>query len=727
MSTSFFQHVKRTMGLSLVAGLLAVTIAWSDAKTNAPVKEYDFSLWAPYVGWSPFGDKPSGQIVFSPNGNLLAAIHSSHAFVPVWNAHTGALFFTLKHPTGAGVYKVVFSPNGQWMATIHASKTTGEYNFPDRETQFVALWKAHNGQLHNTFLARQTGITDVAFSPDGTQLVTADGKHIASVWDVQSGTRRLTLLGHISSVTRVSFSPDGNTILTSDDKTRLWDAKTGKLRLSLESDFSESATFSPDSTQVVTRGYRREAQVWNAQTGALLFAVGPNPYDTMVHAEFSAKGTYILTETHNNLGQHTAAVWNIKTGKPVEINARDKDRSCSSHLRTVALSPDEKYLLGLHKEGVFLMQELATGLVRYALSEETLALHSSMPLPADKQANVQNEKETVAPDYTPQVLFSPDGSQFLVYNPHQTGDISVLDAQTGKLRYMLPGHALLWSISLSPDGKRILTAGDTTTQLWNIQTGLPERIFTAQAGHVYQAVFSTDGSQIFTKNENKTVHIWNVARPNDPAKVLLQSKTPIQQIALSPDQKRLITLFEKGDITVWDAHTGAPINTFAAHTKYVYSVGFSPDNRWVLTTSEDKTARLWNAKTGKLHAVLSGHQADVLQGSFSSDSQRIVTASKDGTARIWGLDGKELQKLLGHADTVHSAVFSPRGTQVATGSEDETLRVWNAHTGQLLAIQKYPLEKFASRRVMYTPDGKHIFATMRTKATLWKSPETPAP
>jgi WD40 repeat protein len=69
----------------------------------------------------------------------------------------------------------------------------------------------------------------VAFSPDGQTLASGSYDETIRLWDAKTGDKRQTLEGHIGWVDSVAFSPDGQTLTSgSSDKTiRLWDAKTG--------------------------------------------------------------------------------------------------------------------------------------------------------------------------------------------------------------------------------------------------------------------------------------------------------------------------------------------------------------------------------------------------------------------------------------------------------------------------------------------------------------------
>ena len=119
-------------------------------------------------------------------------------------------------------------------------------------------------------------VTLVAFSPDGTHIVSGFNYKTLWLWDVISGVHLNTLKWHSSSVTLVAFSPDGTHIgLRSNDQTLwLWDAVSGA-HLNTptgHSDYITSVAFSLDGTHIVLGSVDWTLQLWDVISGAHLNA-----------------------------------------------------------------------------------------------------------------------------------------------------------------------------------------------------------------------------------------------------------------------------------------------------------------------------------------------------------------------------------------------------------------------------------------------------------------------
>ncbi len=106
-------------------------------------------------------------------------------------------------------------------------------------------------------------MTSVAFSPDGTRIVSGSADNTVRLWDAATGQPiGQPMTGHTGAVSSVAFSPDGTRIVSgSGDKTvRVWDADTGQPigePLTGHTDTVTSVAFSPDGTADRLRQFRQ--------------------------------------------------------------------------------------------------------------------------------------------------------------------------------------------------------------------------------------------------------------------------------------------------------------------------------------------------------------------------------------------------------------------------------------------------------------------------------------
>jgi len=109
-------------------------------------------------------------------------------------------------------------------------------------------------------------VTAVAYSPDGSRIVSGSDDNTLKIWDASSGKQLATLSGHTSSVDAVAYSPDGSRIVSGsyDNRLKIWDANSGKLLSSLEAHTASvrAVAFSPSGHLIYSGSDDRTIKVW---------------------------------------------------------------------------------------------------------------------------------------------------------------------------------------------------------------------------------------------------------------------------------------------------------------------------------------------------------------------------------------------------------------------------------------------------------------------------------
>ena len=166
-------------------------------------------------------------------------------------------------------------------------------------------------QIEDSVLSEHKGaVNSVAFSPDGTSIVSGSSDNTAMVWDVLSGTPKWTFVGHQDEVTSVIYSPDGKTIASgSHDRTvRLWDSDTGELKNTLTGHYGavSSVAYSPDGKTLASGSHDRTVHLWDTISGELknTFKGHSNRVSSVA---YSPTGNTIASSSYDT----TVRVWDV--------------------------------------------------------------------------------------------------------------------------------------------------------------------------------------------------------------------------------------------------------------------------------------------------------------------------------------------------------------------------------------------------------------------------------
>src|SRR6266480_5828637 len=565
------------------------------------------------------------------------------------------------------------------------------------------------------------------FSSDGKMIVTGSQDGTATVWDAASGEALSPLLKHDEKVWFAQFSPDGTRVLTvSDRAARIWDVPSGNpVTDFLKQDVITSAQFSPDGTRVVTTAADHEARLWDARTGVQI--TEPLRHDgPVLSAQFSRDGTRVATGSADK----TARIWDAQTGKPLTPPL--------AHLgvvKSVQFSPDGERLLSASWDWSARIWDVGTGNMlvdclhggQVDSAEFTSDGARVVTKSADKEVRIwdaQTGKMLTEPlqhqFVIASVTLSPDGTKIVTAGGHDN-TIRVWSTQTGRLLFDSFKHDRgVLSAQFSPDGKRLVSASwDGTARIWNLQPG---RALTQPLQHEFAvdgAEFSPDGKRILTRALD-TFRIWNPGT----GELIAEGKDPgvFDSARFSPDGKRVLTV-SSGTARVWDARDGKPL---IEPLKLLGEEGtgfaqFSPDGERVIAGTNDFTAvnnaaSVWVIRIRK--SLTNGLKIDdVLRwAAFTRDGKRVVTASGNG-ARAWETEsGTLLAGPMKHKGQVVWLQFDPSERRIVTISGNAA-RIWDAQKGNLLLELKHD---GAVNPAQFSPDGSWIVTpSMDHTARVW--------
>jgi WD40 repeat protein len=91
------------------------------------------------------------------------------------------------------------------------------------------VWDAESGDVLHTLSGHERSVRALAFSTDGTLLVSGATNGDIFLWDVVSGEQIRVFNGHNRTIQALDFSPDGDTFasVSVDSTLRVWDVESG--------------------------------------------------------------------------------------------------------------------------------------------------------------------------------------------------------------------------------------------------------------------------------------------------------------------------------------------------------------------------------------------------------------------------------------------------------------------------------------------------------------------
>jgi WD40 repeat protein len=325
--------------------------------------------------------------------------------------------------------------------------------------------------------------TKTIFHPNNSALFIADAHHQARVWSIHDGKWISPPLVHPATITDLAFSPDGKQLLTAcaDGTVRLWDWQPpAKPMRVLKIPDVLSIAFSRDTRRTFLGSpWKSGSQLCETATGKKLISL-PHDRDFSGLA-MTADGQILATITNTGKKGEPGKVtlWNADTGKP-----------CGPVLvhplavSGLAFSPDGKTLATLCGDGKIRFWQTATGTQAGTVFEQPGS--GRLAYSPDGRLLLTGCGDKFAR------LWDLEKSQLLAKFPHPNLIYALAVAPGGKL-ILIGGHdrtARLWNVAtakpigpplthpqvvgavaFSPDGHMAVTGGDGKVQLWEAATG----------------------------------------------------------------------------------------------------------------------------------------------------------------------------------------------------------------------------------------------------------------
>jgi WD40 repeat protein len=206
------------------------------------------------------------------------------------------------------------------------------------------------------------------------------------------------------------------------------------------------------------------------------------------------------------------------------------------------------------------------------------------------------------------VSFSDDSRLLLVASgiPSRRGELVLFTTTDGNpvLRIPQAHDDVVYSAALSPDGRRIASAGaDRYLRTFDATSGQQIRRFEGHTSYALSVAWKRDGQQLATAGADNTVRIW-------------------------------------------DAETGDQLRTIENFNRHATAVQWVGESDTITSASGDRLVRVHNASNGGLIRNLQGADSWLHCVSATPDLTIIAAGTAKGAVRLWnGTNGQFLKSL----------------------------------------------------------------------------------
>jgi len=340
-----------------------------------------------------------------------------------------------------------------------------------------------------------------------------------------------------------------------------------------------------------------------------------------------------------------------------------------SKINSVCFPSDGRYLISGSSDGTAKLWNVLTGICGRTFKNEGLTFISHIS-PDGKNVllagsentilwNIQSitysEKYPFDDGTTFSVQFSPSGKYFIFAGEY--GKICLCRTEPRwyqkKLIKSFNRYCPIYSVCFSPDKKYIISGGEIcennkSMELWNIESGICEKIFSEHESTVWSVHFSSSGKYVASGSEDGTVRIWDVAL-GICEKILKTKRYGVKAVSFSLDEK-YVAFSYSNNLQIWDIDSNLCRRTLC-NENTIYCLSFSPNGKQIVTGDDAGNIKLWDISSLNINSRGFREETTELQN-VGKYYALLIGVSDYTDSRIPDLDGlpvkdaKRLEKIL---------------------------------------------------------------------------------
>jgi WD40 repeat protein len=510
----------------------------------------------------------------------------------------------------AGEVILSTNPSHGFITNIRFSPDNSKFYFTSTDSSLFIYDLESRKQISRT--KNTDRIWRMCISNNSKQIALADRSKIISIWTAD-GTKKINQFSSVALQHQVQFIDHDQKIIGvgKDSIIRIWNVQSGIIEKTIYIPQVYNLNISADQTRALISDASDYIKTIALPDGRIIDSFACHK-GYVKEAIYNSDATKILSFSYDR----SAIVWDAGSKKPLAISTASE-----INIMKAIFANDLKSILLVDKNESYTLWEKSKGL-RNSTAQIALdsGLMSLFKLYCPK--TLFNGKYILNAEGFEVKLMDPGTlAEAIIFKGHrsyinhaefnQTGDqvVSCSDdsttviwnAQSGKSIFILKGHqGEVRDVEFSKDGTKLITggSGDNIGIIWDVATGKQLFVLTGHTAFIENVGFNYKGDQVATQSGDGTIKVWNVS--NGKLLYTLKYERILDAaFAFSPDDKLIASHTAYNVISLFDATTGNKLHELTGHKSVITDYHFSQDSKQMISTSWDRTCKLWDPQIGK--------------------------------------------------------------------------------------------------------------------------------